>query len=1423
MADAADDASANLGEVADAAGDAAEAASDTAAATDEVADSQDGAAGSSDLLGGALSGLRDWFGQASTNSGGLLDSLREYTNVGPTVGGVVGGLVDVFGNFKEQIGLVVAGIVAFAAVSNLKESADLAARIETLGVTMNVVGKNAGYTTDQLKEYEKEVKSLGITSEAARETITQMASAGLELGSVSGSTTSQVAQLARASQDLAVRMGGSSSETLQQMITNIQQLDTEGLRYMGILLDQTQAQEKFATQLGTTVGALTQAQKQQAVMNEVLNQARAQTGLYEESLDTVGKQIGSLSRYKDELAESIGNKLLPAYGALVRNTTEYLKELKNISEATDQAGAASNNWKDAMDGLSRLIFSSMKAVFEIIAEANQGFSVLSATVGDLLGDFANLFDTLDAGEDSVLSIGKVLGGFATTVAGVLAALKDAAVIVVASFVGVGSSILEVVGWAIEGLGKLLSYIPFVGNSILEVGTQWREYGQAGKEASLGVIDGILQGEGALGEFNDRILETNQLMEKAKKNGAFNTIEEEIVRLLEAQRKGTIQSYQLKEASDKVAASIKMLGDEGLLTEKQIGILGAKLDAVGNKDLDAFNQALKLLGTSAQELRERTTSDFGEMVGGLKELAKNANTTSDDFYGAFSMSIDSAETLNDIHGLSEALVSYQERLKDSGKLSEEEMSNIRQQSQLVLEKFDEVFKDGLDTAKTSSDFVDLAADTERLGKAMIAAGVMTEEGLKLKLAQIEEQAIKTGKSLEFKETIAALSEMGISFDELTTGISDNTQEIVDALDQIIVQGQLTSEQLRKVFDNAIGQAKTLDDLEAVKSKIKDAFEQGKLSVSDFKSATTDAGASFVKIFREEMNTATTRQEIDALRTKIQEMGSSGAISAKEVSFALGELAKKAQEGRQSVLELAQAASNMGAAQLKAVQSQNEAYKAMVDASKAYNALEEARNAYYQEGTELNREIMELKQIEYEIALQSYAIAQSQAELDQQNITILIAQQKMLRAEKEATMATDAVAAQARITQIQNEIDAELVKAQALTQNMQKQQQVLSNMQGQKHAQEQVVAEAQKTSDEAGKTAEKTKEAKNETDKFRESMAATGASIANLLNSNLERSVNLLKEAGFTHKEALQRGMELQDAFVKGLRGALNGSLTEPKMWWDMMEAKLQDTIKYKEAVIARSERQAELDAQSAQRTSDITSNAQRMAELGYDANVSWQAFVNEGLASTSSTLQKLQAQAKQAIKDAQDSVKSFMSSVNDIKLEYLQATGQEEEALAMRYAARKQELALEYEMLKVKITAAKITAKQAGESTAVLDSALQEAKAGYDQSLKYLTEMEKMEKAALEKKKADEADAAKKAAEEELAAKSQLTSDKAELSKELASAIAQAIAKDPNKDGKDDSGNPIKFVLDINGKKIEATTESSETELISVLEQISKRV
>lgn len=174
---------------------------------------------------------------------------------------------------KDNIGKLAAAFTALVAAYGLKESADYAARTQVLGTTLNVVAKNAGYSQEQIAGYEKEVKGLGITTQATRQALTQMIQAGLELGPAAAGEVSQVAKLARAAQDLAVVTGENSSATLQRLITNITQLDTVGLRYMGLTVNITQAEQKFAQTLGKTADQLTQNQKTQAVLNEALAQA----------------------------------------------------------------------------------------------------------------------------------------------------------------------------------------------------------------------------------------------------------------------------------------------------------------------------------------------------------------------------------------------------------------------------------------------------------------------------------------------------------------------------------------------------------------------------------------------------------------------------------------------------------------------------------------------------------------------------------------------------------------------------------------------------------------------------------------------------------------------------------------------------------------------------------------------------------------------------------------------------------------------------------------------------------------------------------------------------------------------------------------------------------------------------------------------
>lgn len=1394
----------------------------------DLSGANDQASESSSLLGGAIDSLRNFFGGATEEGGMFLEGIRGITNVGPTVGGTLGAIGGAVVQLKDQFGALVAGIVAFLAVASLKESADVAARVEALGVTMYNVGQNTGYTKDQLDEYEKEVKALGITTASARETITQMASAGLELGNVSGGTASQVAQLARASQDLAVRMGGSSSETLQQMITNIQQLDTEGLRYMGIILDVGKAQEKYAIQLGISTGAMTQAQKQQAVLNEVLDQSRAMTGLYEESLETVAKKIGSMSRYQETLAENIGNQLLPAYGKLVDNATEYLKELDKIVTNTDKAGTASKNYADAMDGLSSLIANSFLAVAEIFSEANEGISILFATIGDVLSLFAELFKVFDAGEESVLSIGKVIGGFATAVAGAFALVVDGIGVVIGSFGMMGGSVMYAVGMIIETLGELASYLPFVDDSIKQVGTNLKQMGAEGYDAGAQMTQSILDGEGAVGKFNDRLLQTHANLDAIKNASNFDELQKGIVGLLEAQRKGSMTSYELAEASKVAGDRIKELGDSGQLTEKQVAQLGAKLQAVGNKELDKFNQSLELIGVSAQELRERTDASFGEVVGGLKELAQNANTTSEIFFGAFDRSIDGAQTVNDLFAMTEALESYKDRLEKTGNASEEEMKKIADSTQMLKQKFYELFEEGIDSSTTTQQFASLREDAEKLGQKMVSLGVMTEQELTQKLKQLDDQAEETGIALENLGTAKGLERLGLEFSEITTGISDDFSKILLGLDEITAEAKLTSDQLRAVFDKAISSANSVQEFEALKNKMKETFDSGQMNVRDYNSSLTDLKTRIKEVFAEEIDTASTRAELEDLKKEFQGLANKGVISTQELQEGFKKLDEKINGLKPSLLDLAKQASELGKSAVSIAQAESDAFSKLLSVQEKRNNLEQARLALSKEDTEENRLKVELAEAELELAQQEYALAQTNAQLQRESYEVLVVQQKILNEEKIASNSLDATGAEIRLNALRQELEAKQLSYEKTQQTLSAQQQQVIALQNQKNAiSAQLSAQNQVT--------QSVEEATDANAEFRKDLQQTGDAIANMINSNLQRSVNLLKEAGYSQEESIKRAELLNKTFVAGLANTLSGGILGQDMW-NRMEQNLQDQIAYKKWLDAHNERQAIAEQEQIERTSDIVSNAQRMAELGYDSNVSWQQFVNEGLANTSTELQKLQAQAKQAIKSAQESVTSFMGSLSSIKQEYLEATGQEEEALKMRYSQRRQQLELEYQMLNVQVTSAKIIATQAGQSTAELDSALANAKAGYAEAKKMLDELEKIEAEKLKKQKEQDAKDAKEAEEKakkaEQEAKTNASKDATsntvstatanEIATKLAEGIAKAIQSDPNKDGLDSKGQPLHFTIEIDGKKIDATTQSTKEDLVSTLEKLAKR-
>jgi hypothetical protein len=273
---------------------------------------------------------------------------------------------------------------AFKIAEHIKEMAMLAARYETMGVVMRVAGNNAGYTNAQMLSYQKTLQTTGISMLQARNALTQMSTANLDLA--------KSHDLARAAQNLAVVANLNSSETLERMVGAIKSASSETLQTMGLNVSFENGYKTLASQLHTTTEKLTEHQKTTARMNQVLKEAATYNGIYEESLTTAGKQIASMSRFMEDLKVKAGNVFLPVLSQQVADLTKALKEANAELDRQSKTGAVETIGQAALKVYTTvskhgiIVMQDLAGWFNIVANELAGIAAASERL--LHGDWA---------------------------------------------------------------------------------------------------------------------------------------------------------------------------------------------------------------------------------------------------------------------------------------------------------------------------------------------------------------------------------------------------------------------------------------------------------------------------------------------------------------------------------------------------------------------------------------------------------------------------------------------------------------------------------------------------------------------------------------------------------------------------------------------------------------------------------------------------------------------------------------------------------------------------------------------------------------------------------------------------------------------------------------------------------------------------
>lgn len=202
--------------------------------------------------------------------------------------------------------------------SFVAELATLNARYETLGVAMAAVGHNVGYTSDQMEAAALGMQRMGISMIESRAAAMQLVQAHINLADANG--------LARVAQDAAVIGAMNSSEAFKALVHGIQSAQVEVLRTIGINVTFEDGYKRTAAQLGKHVDQLTENEKTQSRLNQVMEKGRDIAGTYEAAMGTAGKQLLSMQRYVEDLKVKQGELFNEALTVAVMAYTDRLKE-----------------------------------------------------------------------------------------------------------------------------------------------------------------------------------------------------------------------------------------------------------------------------------------------------------------------------------------------------------------------------------------------------------------------------------------------------------------------------------------------------------------------------------------------------------------------------------------------------------------------------------------------------------------------------------------------------------------------------------------------------------------------------------------------------------------------------------------------------------------------------------------------------------------------------------------------------------------------------------------------------------------------------------------------------------------------------------------------------------------------------------------
>lgn len=231
------------------------------------------------------------------------------------------------------VGLVQAFNLVKQGVGVFNDILRAGARLEMSNATIENLGRNLGYTTDQLENYRDVLEEANVFGSSQNSVIQSFMQTGLlpmieatkflngEQGLYGFSLTVK---------DLAAAMQISSSQGFEIVTNALVKLNDESLRQLGIETNLILKYKEKADALGKDAMELTELEKRQVILNTIIQEGSKFVGTYAATYDTAGKNLISMQDVTKNLAEELGQQLQPAYQVATNTLLTFLKGVRDF-------------------------------------------------------------------------------------------------------------------------------------------------------------------------------------------------------------------------------------------------------------------------------------------------------------------------------------------------------------------------------------------------------------------------------------------------------------------------------------------------------------------------------------------------------------------------------------------------------------------------------------------------------------------------------------------------------------------------------------------------------------------------------------------------------------------------------------------------------------------------------------------------------------------------------------------------------------------------------------------------------------------------------------------------------------------------------------------------------------------------------------